>query len=311
MDKKNGWRTRSLTHYHVDFNHFILLHKGASLVIDEGYNRTSRAEIHNLITIDGTGCIGEKIWDEGDLSDPVLFDLNCKGIHNVWKNVPETAIAEIEAFSNEDGYIYAIGESSRLYYPEMELTRNARHIINSQCGYFILLDELESNLEHIYTWRIHSEKYATQSSENHFEILNGNGGLNIFSIFPKEKNTSIAETLIEEIMTPQRPNDIRRISLKTLKIENSEKSKNTYFLNVLQPKDGLPRNTQQDISVKHLQGEDCIGVEITSKETVEIFLFSNENKISYGEIQSSSKWVSIVRNKSGDVIKTTSYKGVT
>ena len=134
LDKKNGWRTRSLTHYHVDFNHFILLHKGASLVIDEGYNRTSRAEIHNLITIDGTGCIGEKIWDEGDLSDPVLFDLNCKGIHNVWKNVPETAIAEIEAFSNEDGYIYAIGESSRLYYPEMELTRNARHIINSQCA---------------------------------------------------------------------------------------------------------------------------------------------------------------------------------
>jgi len=75
-----------------------------------------------------------EVWGYGFLVDVDLsasFDLNCKGIHNVWRDVPESAIAEIEAFSEEDGYIYAIGESSRLYYPEMKLTRNARHIINS------------------------------------------------------------------------------------------------------------------------------------------------------------------------------------
>ena len=307
LNKKNGWRTRSLTHYHVDFNHFILLHKGAPLVIDEGYNRTSRAEIHNLITVDGTGCVGEKIWEEGDLSDPVLFDLNCKGIHNVWRDVPESAIAEIEAFSNEDGYIYAIGESSRMYYPEMKLTRNARHIINSQCGYFILLDELESKLEHTYTWRIHSEKYASKRNEDQFEIFNGKGALNIFTLFPEARHTSIDETMVEEMMTPQRPDDLRRIRLKTLKIENSVKSKNTYFLNVLQPKDGLKGDGQNDISVKRIKGEHCIGVEITSKDNTEIFLFSNENKIAYGDIQSQSKWVSIVKDSMGNIVKKTNY----
>ncbi len=310
LNKKNGWRTRSLTHYHVDFNHFILIHKGAALAIDEGYNRTSRAEIHNLITVDGTGCVGEKIWDEGDLSDPVLFDLNCKGIHNVWRDVPENAIAKIEAYSNEDGYIYAIAESSKMYYPEMELTRNARHIINSQFGYFIFLDELESNLEHTYTWRIHSEKFANQRSEDHFEILNGNGGLNIFSVFPEVRNSSIDETLVEEIMTPQRPDDIRRISLKTLKIENSVKSKDTYFINILQPKDGLKGDGQNEISVKRIKGENYIGVEIISKNHTEIFLFSNKNKISHGDIQSQSKWISVVKNKEGEIIKTTRYDKV-
>ena len=310
LNKKNGWRTRSLTHYHVDFNHFILVHKGASLVIDEGYNRTSRAEIHNLITVDGTGCVGEKIWKTGDLSDPNLFDLNCKGIFNVWRDVPESAIAEIEAFSEKDGYIYAIGESSRMYYPEMELTRNARHIINSQCGYFILLDELESNLEHTYTWRIHSEKYATQKTEDHFEILNGSGGLNIFTAFPEARNTSIDEIMIEEMMTPQRPNDLRRISLKTLKIENSVKRKNTYFLNVFQPKDTLDDSGQNDLSVKRIKGENCIGVEIISKNNIEIFLFSSQNKIDYGDIQSQSKWLSILKNKEGEVVKKTNYKNI-
>jgi len=310
LNRKNGWRTRSLTHYHVDFNHFILLHEGTALAIDEGYNRTSRAEIHNLVTVDGTGCMGEKIWEEGDLSDPELFDLNCKGIHNVWRDVPESATAEIEAFSEADGYIYVVGESSRLYYPEMKLTRNARHIINSQCGYFIFLDELESDLTHTYTWRIHSEKYATQRDEKHFEILNGAGGLNIFTAFPEESHTSIDETLVEEIMTPQRPDDIRRISLKTLKIENKIKSKNAYFINVLQPKSGHVIDRKEDISIKRIKGQDCIGVEIISKSNTEIFLFSNTGIISYSDIQTQAKWISIVKDRAEKIIKKTWYNPV-
>lgn len=309
LDRKNGWNTRSLTHYHVDFNHFTLVHNGASLAIDEGYNRTSKAEIHNLITVDGTGCVGEKIWETGDLSDPELFDLNCKGIFNVWRDVPESATAKIEAFSEKDGYVFAIGETSKMYYPEMELTRNARHIINSENGYFIFLDELESDLEHTYTWRINSERYASKINDDTFEIVNGTGALNIYSIFPEARTTKIDETLVEEIMTPQRPNDIRRISLKTLKIENSVKSKNTYFLNVFQPKDALDGKENNNISVKRIKGEACIGVEITSKDITEIFLFSNKNKIDYKDIHSKSKWISIIKDNAGKTIKTTNYSG--
>lgn len=310
LDKKNGWRTRSLTHYHVDFNHFILMNNGASMVIDEGYNRTSKAEIHNLITVDGTGCVGEKIWEEGDLSDPVRFDLNCKGIYNVWRDVPETAIAKIEAYSEKDGYIYAVGETSQMYYPEMQLTRNARHIINSQNGYFILLDELESQLEHTYTWRIHAEKFVQQKSDHHFEILNGPGGLNIFTLFPENSTTSVDETLIEEMMTPQRPDDLRQIRLKTLKIENKIKKKNVCFLNILQPKDALDKSGADDITVKRIQKKGCIGVEIKSKKFIEVFLFSSTGQITYKDVQSQSKWVSQVKNMEGKLIKCTSYESI-
>ena len=310
LDKENDWKTRSLTHYHVDFNHFILIHNGAALAIDEGYNRTSKAEVHNLITVDGTGCVGEKIWEEGDLSDPQLFDLNCKGIHNVWRDVPEEAIAKIEAFSNDNGYTYVVGESSKMYYPEMKLTRNARHIINSECGYFIFLDELESELEHIYTWRMHSERYANQVSQDQFEIINGAGALNVFTVFPQIRLTNVDETLVEEIMTPQRPDDIRRISLKTLLIENPEKNKNSYFLNVLQPKDAIQSDSSSEILVKPIKGDSFIGVEVTSNDHIETFIFSNENKIAYKDIQSKSKWVSILKDKAGNVVKTTHYDGV-
>ena len=307
LDRENDWFTRSLTHYHVDFNSFILNHNGASLVIDDGYNRTSKAEVHNLITVDGTGCVGEKIWERGSVSDPEIFDLNSKGIFNVWRDVPEEAIAEIEAFSQDNGYTYVTGESHRLYYPEMQLTRNARHIINSELGYFILLDELESKLAHTYTWRIHAEKYAKQVSNNKFEILNGSGALNIFTAFPEARNTEISETLIEEIMTPQRPNDKRRIRLKTFMIENSSPEKDVCFLNVFQPKDALD-GSDADISVKRIKGETCIGLEITSRDYIEAFLFSDTNQIDYNGIQSNSKWISVIEDKSGKIVKTTQYK---
>lgn len=309
LDRKNDWFTRSLTHYHVDFNNFILHHNGAALVIDEGYNRTSKAEIHNLITVDGTGCVGEKIWETSDLSDPTLFDLNCNGIFNVWKDVPEEAIAEIEAFSNDNGCRFVVGESSRLYYPEMELTRNARHIIQSETGYFILLDELESALEHTYTWRIHAEKFATQIEDAKFQIQNGSGALNVFTAFPEQSKTKIDETVVEEIMTPQRPDDIRRISLKTLLVENVAPSKTLTFPNVFQPKDSLDQNPATDISVRNIKGKNCIGVEITSAQTVETFLFSRTNQISYEDIQSQSKWISVVTDKLGKTLKTTEYEG--
>jgi len=305
LDNENGWFTRSLTHYHVDFNNFILNHNGASLVIDEGYNRTSKAEIHNLITVDGTGCVGEKIWETGDLSDPVLFDLNCKGIFNVWRDVPQVAQARIEAFSDAGGYSFVTGESSALYYPEMQLTRNARHIVNSELGYFIILDELESALEHIYTWRIHGERYASQINDDQYEILNGAGGLNIYAIYPEARNSKINETLVEEIMTPQRPDDIRRISLKTLLIENAELQKNTYFLNVFQPKDALAEGG--DISVKRLKVEGSIGVEITAQDTVETFLFSPNNRLRFEGIEADTKWLSIVKDKKGVILKQQAY----
>lgn len=286
-----------------------MIHKGASLAIDEGYNRTSKAEIHNLITVDGTGCVGERIWKEGDLSDPVRFDLNCKGIHNVWRDVPESAVANIETYSEADGYVFVVGESSKLYYPDMQLKRNARYIINSQSGYFIIVDELESELEHNYTWRMHSEKYATRLKEDHYEILNGAGALNIFTLFPASKTITVDETLIEEVMTPQRPDEIRRIRLKTIKIENLEKVRDICFLNILHPKDGVSEIDKHNISVERIQGDTFIGAQIITSIHSETFIFSAVSKINYKDIQSNTKWISVVKDSAGNILKSTSYDG--
>ncbi len=303
LDKANNWRTRSLTHYHVDFNNFILKAFDSSLAIDEGFHRTSRAKVHSLITVDGLGCLGEEIWNEGSLSDPDLFDLNSKGIFNVWRDVPEDAIATIEHYSNENGYTYVVGESSKLYYREANLKRNARNVLYSEKGYFIIFDELESTDSHTYTWHMQSEQFADEIRKNDFEIVNGKGALNIYSNATTPITFSSEETVLHEIMTPQRPTDVREIVLKTILLENNEKVKDMVYVNVL-----APRSTFEEefIKVKKINIGTLVGVEITGDDFEEIFLFSQEGKLTYKDIDAKGKWLSVVK-ENGKVVKKIAY----
>jgi Domain of unknown function (DUF4962) len=307
LDTKYGWRTRSLTHYHVDFNSFILSAHDSLLAIDEGFHRTSRAKVHNMITVDDTGCVGEKIWDEGTLEDPVLFDLNCKGIYNVWRDVKQEAIAEVEDFISEGGYTYYIAESSKLYYPEMQLNRNARMVLYSELGYFIMLDELKSDLAHTYTWRLHSEQFAKKLNEKVYQMKNGEGSLNIYPVLPTDMDCKVEETVIREIMTPQRPTDVRELRLKTLCIENESKSENVHFLNILQPVSSFKG---QLLEVESFKADGVIGVEIKKGNLSEVFIYSENDGITINGIKSDAKWISIVK-EANKVVKYAVYAGST
>ncbi len=303
LDKANNWRTRSLTHYHVDFNNFILKAFDSSLAIDEGFHRTSRAKVHSLITVDGLGCLGEEIWKEGSLSDPDLFDLNAKGIFNVWRDVPEDAVASIEHYSSENGYTYVVGESSKMYYRETNLSRNARNVLYSEKGYFIIFDELESADPHTYTWHMQSEQFAEEIRENDFEIVNGKGILNVYSNATAPIASSSEETVLHEIMTPQRPTDVREIVLKTLLLNNVEKVKDMVYVNVLAPRSAFD---EEFIKVKKINEGSLVGVVITGEDFEETFLFSKDGELRYQDIDEKGKWVSIVK-ENGLVVKKALY----
>lgn len=299
LNKANGWRTRSLTHYHVDFNHFILKAFDSSLAIDEGFNRTNRARNHSLITVDGQGCIGEKIWEEGSLKDPENFDLNAKGIFNVWRDVPEEAVASVEHYASEHGYTYVAGESARIYDPKLKVTRNTRNVLYSENGYFIIFDELKSEVPHEYMWHLQAEQFAEEIREQDFEIVNGKGVLNVYAHASVPVETLVEETVLHEIMTPQRPNDIRKISLKTLKMRNKQKCKEMTYVNVLVPRSVFE---EEPVRVRRIQEGAAIGVEITGKDFEEIFLYAADGKIACCGIDEEAKWVSIVR-KHGEFVK--------
>lgn len=304
LDKENHWRTRSLTHYHVDFNHFILKAFDSSLAIDEGFNRTNRARNHSLITVDGLGCRGESIWEEGSLQDPALFDLNSKGIFNVWRDVPEEAIANIELFRSENGYTYAVGESSKMYPAKLGLMRNARHVLYSENGYFIIFDELKSTKAHHYTWHLQSEQPAQRVRNGVYEIINGKGALNIYSCASTSLENSAERTILHEIMTPQRPNDIRKVVLNTLKLQNVQPVRDMVFINVLVPRSIFMGEV---VCVRTICDSSVQGVEIVGTDFKELFLYSPDGQISYGQMMEKATWVSLI-TRGEKLVKKAVYK---
>ena len=50
-------------------------------------------------------------------------------------------------------------------------------------------------------------------------------------------------------------------------------------------------------------------LEITSDAHVEVFLFSSKSEIAYGEIQADAKWISIVKDREGKLLRSTKYRG--
>ena len=176
-------------------------------------------------------------------------------------------------------------------------------MLYSEKGYFIIFDELESAVPHTYTWHMQSEQFAREIRENDFEIANGKGVLNIYSTATTPITFSTKETVLHEIMTPQRPTDIREIVLRTLLLSNEQKVGNMVYINVLAPRNAFG---QEFIKVKRIHTGEVVGVEIAGDDFEETFLFSQSGKLIYKDINEEGKWISVVR-KNGKVVKRALY----
>ncbi|SHH67062.1 DUF4962 domain-containing protein [Clostridium grantii] len=280
MFREKGWKTRGLSHQHPDNNSFILHAFDAYLAVDEGYNRTVKASEHNVVTIDGKGYTNE-------------------GGNNIWKETPKDVVAEIETFKSEKGITYFVGEAHKMYDPSLQLTRFARNVIYTEKGYFIILDELMSDLEHTYTWNMHSDTFPNKIKDNVFEYENGPAKMRLYSIESDECSYNFKNTNVRAVMTTQEPDKFRETRMKTMVIENKVKSKDTYFLNILSTRSAFDDEGRK---VKEINVDGARGFVIEDNSEKEIFLFSKSGKIEFEDIKVHAKIV-LLQYKNEKLIK--------
>jgi hypothetical protein len=272
MDKELGWKTRGLSHQHPDNNSFILNAFDAFLVVDEGYNRTVKASEHNIVIVDGKGYEHE-------------------GGNNIWKETAYETQATMD-FTSENGITLACGEAAKMYAKELELNNYSRNVIYTENGHFYMLDELKSEQEHTYSWLMNSDTVFKPAGEDKYLIENGPSKLEVFTIYPENKSVVSKETNVRAIMTTQEPDKYRETKMKTMVIENTEKSKDMYFFNILKPQKTF-KEEEIDV-VKFVEG-DCFGSVIETKTYKETFLFNpSEKDVTVGDIKTDAKWVVIV-----------------
>lgn len=276
MKNEKNYNCFGLSHQHPDNNSFIINSNNTYLAIDDGYNRNVKASDHNVIIVDGKG-----YKDEGQ--------------NNIWKNYTEDMTAEIEKFKNEDSYIYVVGETSKMYDKDLELKRFARHILYTKKSYFIILDELESNKEHEYTWIMHSDVFP-KVSDNTFFYENGPAQMKLYNVSPITTEYKLLENNIRAVMTTQEPDKFTENRMKALHISNKNKMKNINFLNVLIPDEIGGKS----YLVNKIDNDTAFGVEILGEDLSEIFLYSKGKNIVYMDKVYPTKAI-LLRSKNGRI----------
>ena len=278
MDRELGWKTRGLSHQHPDNNSFILNAFDAFLAVDEGYNRTVKAGEHNVVTVDGKGYEHE-------------------GGNNIWKETPYDTKATMD-FKSENGITLACGEAAKMYAKELNLNEYSRNIIYTENGHFYMLDELKSENEHTYSWRMNSDTVFKPAGKDKYIIENGPAKLEVFTLYPENKSVYSKETNVRAIMTTQEPDKYRETKMKTMVIENIEKSKDMYFFNILKPQKTFG---EENFNVTKFVETDCFGSVIENENFRETFLFNPSKKeVELGNIKTDAKWVIVV--ETGDKV---------
>ncbi len=268
--REKGFQSAGLSHQHPDNNSFILNSRGAFLAIDDGYNRTVKACEHNVVIVDGKGYINE-------------------GNNDVFKSLEETDVANIELYNELDGMVSVIGEASKMYQKDLELTRYARHILYTKKDYFIILDELRSSIPHKYSFIMHADTYPIEIEKGVFNYHNGLAQMNLYNI-SKEDGVHYQDTNVKAIMTTQEPDNYREQKMKSIYIENITPQNNVNFLNVLIPSRFYETSKYQVVTINDIN---TLGVLVANSHFTDVFLYSETKDIHYKDIVAKATWVLI------------------
>jgi hypothetical protein len=255
-----------LSHQHPDNNAFILVANDTYLAIDDGYNRTVKAAHHNVVLVDGVG-----YQDEGQ--------------NNIWANYTPDMTGVVEKYVNEDGIVYAVGETASTYQKDLKLTRFARHVLYTHRPFFIIFDELLSELDHTYIWLLHSDVFPTRD-ENGFFYQNGPAMMRIHPVFPDAFTAAMEENVVRSIMTSQEPGNFCQTQLKTLALTTQTRSKRAHFLNVIALGDAA---NAPELVVTPVEDSTTIGVQVQADDQTDVFLYSPVGCITFQDREYESQ----------------------
>lgn len=249
IEKEEGVKVRGLSHQHPDNTSFVIMSNDTYHAVDEGYNRTVKACEHNVVTVDGKGYRNE-------------------GQNNVWHGLEESHTAEITGFTQEEGLTYFVGSTPNMFVDELELTQCDRHVLYTGSNHVYMIDELGSNLEHTYTYHLHTEVPAVETSENRFEFANGPGQMTVHMNAGSEMEHHTGHTYVKAIMTSQEPDIFREVNMDTLFVSNTKKSKTAEFLTVMKTDDYFEAESFDVTNINEAETEGFVVKTATATETL-------------------------------------------
>ncbi len=136
-------------HAHPDAGVILLDAYGQYMIVDNGYQYGWLTADHNTITFDGgIGQLGET--------------RNPNGL-NIPEVIANGGTADIVHAEFTEDYEYLVADLTKMYKPELKLTKLLRHVLFVKKRIIIVIDEIESSLAHDIEWRLHIDETANVS----------------------------------------------------------------------------------------------------------------------------------------------------
>ena len=277
LKREKNYNCFGLSHHHPDNNSFILNANGKFMAIDEGYNRTVKASDHNMILVDGQG-----YQDENQ--------------NNVYKQYEEDMVGRIEKSDINESYIHITGETSATYQKDLKMTRLARDVVYTKRGHIVLIDEMNSELPHQYTFGMHADVFPTKDAEQ-YRYRNGLSSMDLYCITDKVVTDKMYENNVRAVMTTQEPDKFRETKMKTLHVTNDEPVKKQAFITVLKPYRSNEVNT---LNVEKFFFEDGFGVVLKDGSYEEVLLYGYGETVQYKGKTINGNKVLIQSDESGE-----------
>lgn len=253
-----------LSHHHPDNNSFVLYSQGSYLFIDEGYNRNIKAHEHNIVSVDDQQL---KVMDCNNVYRDSFFE-EAKDVNFD----PMSFVGEIKHVHNDENLSIFSAEASGTYDRSLNLKRFERSFVNTNNGYYLIIDQLESTDEHTYTQHFHTDNWPTQKA-NTFNYQNRLVKYSLTSVSDVETKTSLTPTDVRAVMTTQEPDKFRETNMKTLNIATSEKQQNATFCTLIN------LNTENKITLTQEIVEGHLTLRISGENFTDEVIVSSENLI--------------------------------
>lgn len=172
-------------HAHSDAGAFLLDAYGQYMIVDNGYQYGWLTADHNTLTFDGgIGQLGET--------------LNPNGL-NIPEVIARGGTAAIVHSEFTQDYEYLVADLTRMYKPELQLTKLVRHVLFVKKQIIIVIDEVESSLAHTIEWRLHIDEVASVSLQGRKGVATFAGsdvGLLIEDISPEDYARRVEDYLV-------------------------------------------------------------------------------------------------------------------
>ena len=221
--REEGIDCLSLSHHHPDNLSYIFARGGEYLTCEDGYNRNSMPDNHNVILVDGA------YTDAVDVNDVYVKSAKMRmEQENGFFNEMEYG-GSVTTFEQDGSIVLYRAETTGIYPTALGMDEVSRMLFTDGLSFWIFADVCRSGKPHRYQLVSNTDRKAEEAEAGSFIYAMDTGNIRYTVFSDKELQTKQYQQEVVSVMTTQEPDKVCKTSIETLSFESCSMEKEQIF----------------------------------------------------------------------------------